>query len=115
MIIVDHCRSLDMINIVINIRRSTPPHDQLFKINRARVYSGVCIFGNFSSGHYKINKAASVNVKTFHHCDSCDELIADAPVVLSAPFDHQPDGSYRVTIENPDVLCPRCGGPLISP
>jgi hypothetical protein len=55
-----------------------------------------------------------VNVKSFYRCDSCTEMIEDAGVELSEPFDVQDDGSYRVTILNMDVLCPRCGERLIK-
>lgn len=48
------------------------------------------------------------------HCHSCGEFIEDTGVQLSEPYDHQPDGSYRVTILNTDAVCPGCGGLLFE-
>jgi hypothetical protein len=55
-----------------------------------------------------------VKVKSFHHCDSCDEMIENPPIEFSEPYDVQDDGSYRVTILNMDVLCPSCGERMIK-
>lgn len=56
-----------------------------------------------------------MSTKTYHRCDSCKQLIEDAGVELSEPYDVQDDGSYRVTILNMDVPCKSCGGRLFAP
>jgi hypothetical protein len=56
-----------------------------------------------------------VNVKSFIRCDSCEEFIEDSGQQLSEPFDHQADGSYRVTVLNPELPCKICGGLLNKP
>lgn len=55
-----------------------------------------------------------MKVKSFHRCDSCEQMIEDPPIEFSEPYGHKPDGSYRVTILNMDVLCPSCGNPMIK-
>jgi hypothetical protein len=53
-----------------------------------------------------------MKTKSFNRCYSCSQWIEDGPLEFSEPYDHEPDGSYRVTLLNPEVPCTECGDPM---